>query len=415
MENADRLGLFKEAVLAFLKEGAQRRIDAARERLQKVSEERRAAAAKKYEAQVRLAELRADKELIGKEALKNKNFEEDFEAIMLLEGVRKIQALQNKLIIYSKRIFQHVESKQQTYDIGQHDIHITFSPSGFFRKEDISFIKGNYPGKFRHPHAQEQNTCFGNERQPGGLNESIDKLMAGFDLVNLAAYLLAFLRRDDAEPALLAPPPNDKYHPSADQGYQSQEEREGAKAAFVELCKGALLSKLTALTDAAIRSAEEEISRTSDTFLRMRNAEEELRLTIAALERKLGDDLPAAAEQEAEALAADKRAGHIRRQEGSLIISFVVNNMHLTLEISPNQTPKVRRPSEETSLGPRFTRQGQMKLLEENTDFGKAERKRIARLQAEGGIFEIFKFFADALEKSWDHTPEGGAPNEWFG
>lgn len=272
-------------------------------------------------------------------------FEDDFELINKMRGVRKIEVREEVLTVFTEPLVQVVGVKQ--FDIGQYAIIVDYSGKPAYSRGVIRFKKGPDIGLFRHANAVEPSPagshliCFGNDTEVG-LNNSMDKLCADCDIVPIIHLILAFLQRDTVEPnsnEQIPGPENFKDYSS----YATAEERETEKAMFAAFCTN-IRSKL------ATRGLEVELVKLNKELLEKREkaltARGEVRATTElynAVSRIDAEELRRIAREEARTFSAYNQVVRIANERGTLLVFFRWHGRDWVFELSPGNPPRIRR------------------------------------------------------------------------
>ncbi len=168
---------------------------------------------------------------------------EEFRKIMQLEGMARIEIIENAIIGYTHALIQRypplIDRKPQTnYDIGGYRIYLGLANS----TPNTLTINQVLPGQYRNQYVGFGNVCFGSE-----LNPRINKLIIDCNLVPLFALVLSFLR-------VAGKPQDVQKSPSGDVPRMDPASVEYARAqeAYVEVINRILLTRAKANPELAL-------------------------------------------------------------------------------------------------------------------------------------------------------------------
>lgn len=201
-----------------------------------------------------------------------RDFEKEFEAIMIMESIETIRVENGVLVIKTGPITQIPEADYMSkglnsFDIGEFVIRMdTKAPN--FNHLIINFHQDTYPGPYRHIHidAPASSVCFGGNTD-GGLNTHIDNLMSTFDTVPLIHLILTFLKKEMGKPRN-----RDGFDrslkPQKDE-YKSEEERNEQKRNFVQLASDTMLRFSSSKIEKEIEELIVKIDKTHDDIMKI--------------------------------------------------------------------------------------------------------------------------------------------------
>lgn len=328
------LAKFTDDYLNFLLDCAQKNIE------NFVAAER--TAEQEYNASaIEMAKLKEHIRMIEECLEKNRqSFEDDFDQIMAMEGVKKIEIEDKTILVHTKRIDQVVLGK--SYDIGQKVIAIPFAywwDKGTNRglpRNYIRFRNGTYAGTHNHTFAKDEGAvCFGNNTE-SGLNKAIDDLYLDNDVVTLIHLLLSFLRLESsATPGQRREPcfGGKQYDPSTDAWDVSDDEKKEVRHKYAELFKSVALQS-------GKENTEEELKKLGEQHDQKRKMLFEARTKVrSALESKRAvlkkeEDMDKILERETDALLKDVRINDILYVEKYLLVDTLNNERSITIQIS---------------------------------------------------------------------------------
>ena len=229
-----------------------------------------------------------------KKALLKRDFEEEFEKIMAMDGILSVRILRPdnqmpyKLLVMTSPINQ-VPNDGKTYNIGAFDIEVNFNGSG---RNGIRLEQRRDAGEYQHPHSGlsgQEAICFGNQTA-SGLNNDIDALAKSLQIAPMIHLVLTFLRKDSILPKIKSTPilaqssPYDSLTPI----FGSEEEREKEKSLFVAGMRDIVISTNTSAISEKIEEELREIESLSEKREKLRIAATNTEAAIDHVGSKIG-------------------------------------------------------------------------------------------------------------------------------
>jgi predicted nucleic acid-binding Zn-ribbon protein len=270
-------------------------------------------------------------------------FEEDFERINRMAGVRKVEigAREEALYVFTEPLIQTVGFNQ--FDIGQFIISLNYVGAPPYSRDIVAFKRGPYRGKYSHANALENPgapICFGGDGVIG-LNTSMDKLCADCDIVPAIHLILAFLQRDTVSPRTIiedqaTPIPPDR------RSYLTAAERTVQKNAYASFC--AKIKSRIAVKGLGSQYAElrARLGTARAEALNLRCEMKSLTDLYRAVSKIRKDELRKLAKAEARLLAACPQVIRLVNEGTSLAILFFWCDNEFALELSPLGPPRIR-------------------------------------------------------------------------
>lgn len=321
---------------------------------------------------------------------------EDFEIILRLEGVGTVDVDRaGDIIVKTKRIFQTPEingGRDSAFDIGEFEIRI--DPKATSR-DGIHFLQERYRGLFRHGHAKQHNTCFGQNVLTGNLNAVMDKHMARFNILPLIMLCLDFLRKENTKPApeVGGNPPSggwkSDYISSPDNQYESPAALQAAKEAFINAVQEALCWRQTTNVRTNLVELEKGIESERKEINALYMGQCELQKALEELENKFRRiDKSAAAE--AEKLLNNRDIHWIQLDGGSLHFYFSDSDLFNALIIIDSEHPlRLVGPFLPASYrNSRYT-----------LEVGPSVTEKIVTLQNSGNISELISYVKNLMRQ----------------
>lgn len=300
-----------------------------------------------FDLDLKIAETKEEKETTEQNIYSRQiHFEEDFESIMSMDGIRKIETSANgKFTFLTKRLFQTID--HHSFDIGQQMFVVNYSPSGH-REEGLNkihFYQGPYRGTFEHAHAKENQTCFGNTSDHG-LNHIVTKHVVDFELVGLVHLMLTFLQRESTIPSPPSPHKqwtNDEieYSESLDEGYATEQERNQEKKKFVSACVDVALRDNTEFLQKKLSILEKLGTRKNSAFIKKRHDLNVLNFRLHIVE---STDCAGIAEKEYFELRRIPEFIELCADESQLLLFLKVRNNNITIEMGHHAPVKIESP-----------------------------------------------------------------------
>lgn len=329
------------------------------------------------------------------------DFEKNFETILNIAGVRKIECgSSNRLSVFTNPLTQTLEDGR-TFDIGQYVIIVSYIASPPYTKRCVYFRKGPYVGAFDHQNAKtDGETCFG-INQHMGLNNMVDKLVGDFEIPSLIHLIMAFLERDIDSPTTRTIG-EDKGKIDTT-GYASEDEKQTQKLQFVLFCHDCLDKIKTLNVEkelADLRKKRDEAREAGITIRANIKVASEMSKTIRNVDR---DTLEKRANEEATLLEAEKKIIRIETDRNVLRIHFVEYETRLILEIAHHEPPRIKTSNgnDPETFSNVLTAYG---FIKADTGF----IDMMARLMDEKGIYAIFQSVVGILNR----TP--GEKGGWY-
>jgi hypothetical protein len=112
-------------------------------------------------------------------------FERDYEELLELPGVRRVEAVGSMIRVLTEPVF--IENEGQRYRIGEFAIELGLD----FGVRIVNLNNTSWATGWDHPHVQGGYPCLGN------LKEGVEMLLGEFQLVPLVSLLLQFLESYD--------------------------------------------------------------------------------------------------------------------------------------------------------------------------------------------------------------------------
>ena len=273
----------------------------------------------------------------------DEEYAEMFEEISRIKGVTKVDALDNKIYVWTERLRQYVENKHG-YGIGA--FKITIDPKT--PSECGIDIYQTIPGRFKHYHAivnparlKSPNICFGTNKETG-LNESVIKLMATFEIVSLVHLILSFLRLEETEPVINKGRSKNKR--GATLGYTlrypSQEFREEAKKRFIEFMAGTHIDINKKYCSEKLGALNKEREAKENEYGKLLREEREAR-ALAEYTDEIKQNIAATAGLQALKLLRNKRVVFVEIKAGLRAYLYDTNAGLYVMWFAPREIPWV--------------------------------------------------------------------------
>lgn len=379
MDLTAKIEIFRGAIALFLANQLREKITQSTKKLDELRAAQKEEAKTITEQEIKLYELEEDLGRLQTRIRDAKTFEEDFEKLSRLQGVRKVLADDYRVTIETKRLFQIIPPMGTPYDIGQFTISIYLTAESFDIMHGIIFSPGPYKGRFIHKNSRPGAVCYGNT--DAAIGNDVLQLFSDLAIPDLTALLLSFLQRDEVVPE--ARPEGDikgspAYSEKPEDSYELEKERQDNKAAYVSLLRRVTLKRSAAELNKKNEGAQLSLKKQLEALLSRRETIKQIETKIKMLEPLFGQ-IPERAERYAKFLVRHAKDAQYD-QGGDLVIHFNFENLELRLRLHPSGHPKVFGVPKYHRLAKIVEQNGQLMAVDQNA------HGRLVRLGCTGDL-----------------------------